>query len=173
MTLHSFETKRLFITPTQVSDSALVLELFNTPGWLRFIGDRQVHSSADAQSYIQHSMKPQQDRLGFGSYTISLQNDRQKIGLCGLYDRAGVDGIDIGFALLPRFYGKGYALEAAECMRDAAFQTFGLTTLRAITQKDNLPSQKLLEKIGMHQSGTTILPNDTLELFLYEMMRPQ
>lgn len=58
-------------------------------------------------------MRPQFERLGFGNYIMIRKSDGIKLGSCGLYDREGLDGIDIGYALMPQFERQGYAIEAA------------------------------------------------------------
>ena len=52
MDLH-FETERLLIRPIEISDAEFMLQLLNTDGWLKFIGDRNVHSIEEAAAYIQ------------------------------------------------------------------------------------------------------------------------
>ena len=75
-----FETERLFIRPTTEEDAAFLLELMNSPKWLKFIGDRKVHSIRDALQYIRAKMLPQLRHLGFSNYTILLKSNQQKIG---------------------------------------------------------------------------------------------
>lgn len=144
-----FETERLLIRPTSTGDAALTLALLNMPKWLKFIGDRNVHSIREAQNYIETKMLPQLERLGFGNYTVIRKEDNEKLGCCGLYDREGLDGVDIGFSFLERFEGKGYAYEAASRLKNAAFEDFEMETLGAITVRENSASRKLLEKLGL------------------------
>lgn len=165
----SFETERLLLIPTSESDSDFVLSLFNTPKWLANIGDRGVYSVEDAKRYIQERMRPQLERLGFSNYTIVRKSDSAKIGICGLYDRAGLDGLDIGFALLPEFEGQGFAFEAVNRLKQAAFDEFGVTEILAITLPENVLSQKLLEKLGLKYAGLFRLPNDNEDLFLFRI----
>lgn len=47
------------------------------------------------------------------SNTVIRKLDNVKIGTCGLYDREGIDGVDIGFAFLPEYEKKGFAFENA------------------------------------------------------------
>lgn len=171
MTYKTFETERLLLRPTSVKDAAFILELLNTPKWLKYIGDRHLKTEADAESYIRVKVLPQLERLGFSNYTLIRKQDRKKIGTCGLYAREGVDGIDIGFAFLPTYEKMGYGFEAAHCIKDAAFTHFGIETLRGFTTKDNVSSQNLLIKLGLKQIGTTFLPNDDTELLLFEITR--
>jgi len=85
------------------------------------------------------------------------------------YDREGLEGVDIGFAFLPEYERKGYAFESANKLKNAAFNEFGLTHINAITTKNNISSQKLLEKLGLKLNGTTKLSNDEEELLLYKI----
>jgi len=50
------------------------------------------------------------------------------LGVCGLYDRAGIEGIDIGFALLPAYKNKGYAFELANEIKRAGIEVFGISS---------------------------------------------
>lgn len=164
----SFETQRLLLKPTLEKDAAFILELLNSPKWLHYIGDRNIKCVEDAENYIREKMLPQLRRLGYSSYTIFRKTDLKKIGSCGLIDRECMKGIDIGYAILPGFEGKGYAFEAAQKLKIAAFQEFGIKTLNAITSKDNFASQKLLEKLGFSLKGVVQLPNEEKELFFYQ-----
>ncbi|MBU2996276.1 GNAT family N-acetyltransferase [Cellulophaga baltica] len=171
MNFKTFETERLILKPTSEDDATFIFHLFNTPNWLKFIGDRNITSVDKAKEYINEKMVPQLKRLGYSSYTIITKQDNLKIGSCGLYDREGVEGIDIGFAFLPEYEKKGFAFEASKRLKDAAFNDLGIEVISAITTKDNLPSQRLLEKLGLKLYGTTKLPNDEKELSLYKMER--
>ncbi|MBF2709902.1 GNAT family N-acetyltransferase [Flavobacterium soyangense] len=51
--LKTFETERLLLKPTSKEDVGFILELFNTPKWIEFIGDRKVQNSTDAEEYIE------------------------------------------------------------------------------------------------------------------------
>ena len=165
----NFETKRLYLRPTSVEDASFILQLLNTPKWLRFVGDRNVRNEKEAREYIRERMLPQLEKLGYSNYTLIRKEDRKKLGCCGLYDREGLEGVDIGFALLPKYEKQGYALEASKEMMRAAKEEFGITKIKGITSKDHYASQKLLEKLGMSCSGTVVLPDEEEELLVFEL----
>ena len=169
MPYQTFATERLYLRPVAFEDDAFIFEVLNTPKFKKFVGDRQLRTVADARNYIKTKMHPQLERLGYSSYTVIRKEDGVKLGICGLYDREGLEGIDIGFSFLPQYEGQGYAFEAANCIKEAAFHDFGIKTLKAITVKENLSSQKLIEKLGLKSLGTTTLPNDAEELLLYSL----
>lgn len=164
-----FETKRLRLQPTSEADASFLLKLLNTPKWIKYIGDRKVHSIEAAQNYIKTKMLPQLERLGYSNYTVIRKSDGAKIGSCGLYDREGLDGLDIGFAFLPQYEKQGYAFESANKIKSVALYEFNITQISGITVKENIASQKLLEKLGLIFIKTIRLPNDPEELLLYQL----
>ncbi len=164
-----YETDRLLIRPTNVEDASFILELLNTPKWLKYIGDRQLNTIEDAAAYIETKMLPQLQLLGFSNNTVIRKKDDVKIGTCGLYDRVGLDGIDIGFAFLPQYEKQGYALEAANKIKEAAINDLGITQLSGIATQDNIASHRLLEKLGLRLVGPIHIPNDDDELLLFSL----
>lgn len=169
MKYKTFETQRLLIRPVVEQDADFVLELLNTPKFLELIGDREVRSTEQARSYIRKKMLPQLYRLGFGNYAVVRKADGILLGTCGLHDREGLDGVDIGFAFLPQHERQGYALESALRLKKAAIEDFGIKHILGITSKKNLPSQKLLEKLGLKFERTITLKNmEEEEILLYK-----
>lgn len=166
-----FETERLWLKPSDTDDAAFFLELLNCETWIENIGDRNVHTLSEAENYILTKIKPQFEKLGYANYTMIRKNDLTKIGSCGLYAREGLEGIDIGYALLPKYERNGYAFEAASKLKNAAFSIFGLNNLKAFTTYTNIPSQRLLEKLGMQYVKDFMLAGDPEILRLYELRR--
>ncbi|MDQ0899079.1 RimJ/RimL family protein N-acetyltransferase [Paenibacillus sp. V4I7] len=83
-----------------------------------------------------------------------LKDSSIPIGICGLVKRDFLEeDVDVGFAFLLRFWGKGYAFEAASAVRGYAQCVLGLKRIVAITSEDNHASAKLLEKLGLHFEG--------------------
>lgn len=165
----SYETQRLNLIPTGQDDVEFILELLNTPKWLEYIGDRNVHSIADVSDYINKKITPQFERLGYGNYTVVRKSDNAKIGSCGLYDREGLEGVDIGFGFLPNYEGNGYALESAVKLKELAMSEFNIDSIAAITTENNIASQKLITKLGLEFVKFTSLADDKEELMLYQM----
>jgi len=166
----SFETERLILRPTSEEDSEFLVALLNTPKWLKYIGDRNVRSVEDAKAYVTNRIKPQLERLGYGNYTVIRKTDYAKIGACGLYDRDGIEGIDLGFAFLPKYEQQGYAFEAANRMLQAGLEEFGLSEIKAIATKDNHASHKLLTRLGFEFEKTVQLPTDFKELLQFKLI---
>ncbi len=167
--MKQFETERLTLRQMDISDAVFLVNVMNTPKWLKFIGDRNVHSEEDGVKYITDRVLSQYERLGYSNFTVIRKSDGAKVGVCGLYDRPGLEGIDIGFAFLPEYEGMGYGFEAASKIKDAAFNVFEIPKLCAITSKENVASQRLLEKIGLKPMGAIVLPGEEEEVLYYEI----
>jgi RimJ/RimL family protein N-acetyltransferase len=106
-------------------------------------------------------------RLGFGLYLVELMAGGVPIGICGLIKRAALEDVDIGFAFLPRFWGKGYAYESASAVMAYAKKAFGLTRLAAITSLENYVSAGLLEKLGFRFERVVRLSEGGAEVRLF------
>lgn len=165
MNEQTHETQRLFLRPITTDDAAFLLEVMNAPKWLSYVGDRQVNSVEDAKTYIEERMFPQFKTLGHSNNVIIRKSDQRKVGICGLYDREGLEGLDLGFALLPEYEGRNYAAEAAEAVVTYAFEGLKQLEIKAITDKKNVASQRILTKLGFQRKGTQFI--DTDEVFLF------
>jgi [ribosomal protein S5]-alanine N-acetyltransferase len=154
------ETERLILRMLTVRDSEFILELLNDPSWLQFIGDRGVRTVDDARNYILQNLVTLYDRLGFGLYLTELKGEDVPIGICGLVKRDSLADVEIGFALLPKFRGKGYAYESASAVMEYGKRTFGLNRIVAIAAPDNDASVKLLEKLGFRFESIVKLSDD-------------
>ncbi|MGH1339588.1 MAG: GNAT family N-acetyltransferase [Aureispira sp.] len=163
----AIQTTRLELRPTSKEDAAFILELLNTPKWIQNIGDRDVKEIGAAEQYIAERMEPQMKRLGFGNFTLIRIEDGKKVGTCGLYDREGLEGVDIGFALLPAYERMGYGFESAQKLMELAEHEWKLPVVQGITIEANKASQALLEKLGLVFVEHIRLPDDKEELLLY------
>ncbi len=161
------ETERLIIRDITTGDAEFQLDLMNRPKWIEFIGDRGVRSLEQARDYIEDRMLPQLDRLGFTNNVIELKPTSQPIGTCGLYDREGVTGLDIGYALLSEHEGQGYAREACAALLQYAKEKLNQQQVRAIVLPNHERSIHLLNKLGFDFEEKVNIPNDPEELNLY------
>ncbi|EMR03083.1 GNAT family N-acetyltransferase [Cesiribacter andamanensis] len=162
------ETERLLLRQMSLADAPFMLALLNTPGWLQHIGDRAVKTVAQAEQYLLNGILKSYQEQGFGFWLVELKESRQPVGIAGLIRREGMPDVDLGYALLPQFEGRGYALESASATLTYARQVLGLGRILAITSQQNEGSIRLLEKIGFRRQGSICLPGSSEELFLFE-----
>jgi RimJ/RimL family protein N-acetyltransferase len=143
------QTERLLLRQLTLTDTPFIIELLNTEGWIKYIGDRNVKTAEQARQYLSNGPIKSYADNGFGLYMVALQNNHIPIGMCGLIKRDYLPHPDIGYAFLPQYAGQGYAFEAAKAVLQYAFNHLQKEKILAITLADNASSVKLLQKLGM------------------------
>lgn len=161
------ETERLGAREFVLEDAPFIVRLLNSPGWLQFIGDRKVKTEEEAKTYLENGPLKSYREYGFGLYLIERKVDKTAIGMCGILKRERLDDPDIGFAYLPEFHGKGYALEMAQAMLQYARERLLITGVSAIVLPSNAPSIRILEKLGLRPIKSIYFPGNNEELLLY------
>jgi len=162
-----FETDRLLLRHLSLNDAGFILELLNSPSWLQFIGDRGVKNQGAACDYILNGPLKMYAHLGFGLFLAELKDNQIPIGICGFLKREELTDVDIGFAFLPTYCGKGYAYESAVAMMKYGTTALGFKRIAAITVPENQSSIKLLEKLGMRFEKMVVDSNDNKEVMLF------
>jgi len=161
--MSQLKTERLILRHLTVDDAEFILTLLNEPSFLRYIGDKKVRNLDDARQYILNGPVASYDRHGFGLNLIELKESHTPIGMCGLLKRDELPAPDIGFALLPDFWNKGFAFEAAT----AVLQDARLERVLAITSLDNDASINLLQRLGFSFEKVTRLSADGEQVRLF------
>ncbi|RPJ19543.1 MAG: N-acetyltransferase [Chloroflexi bacterium] len=165
--MNVLETERLILRQFSAEDAEFILELLNEPSFIQNIGDRGVRTPSDAGSYILNGPVASYARNGFGLYLVLLKETSESIGMCGLIKRAGLEDVDIGYAFLPKFWSRGYAVESALAVKAYAKDVIGLKRMVAITDPANAGSVRVLERIGLHFEKMVRLSDDDIELKLF------
>ena len=158
--LTNLQTERLLLRPFTIDDAEFILTLLNEPSFLRYIGDKKVRNLDDARQYILNGPVASYERHGFGLCLVELRKSHTPIGMCGLLKRDELPDPDIGFALLPDFWSKGFAFEASTAVLDDARERLKLERILAITSVDNHASIDLLQRLGFTFEGVRRLASD-------------
>ncbi len=165
-------TPRLRLRPLTEDDADFIVVLLNDPDWLRFIGDKQVRTPADAQRYLREGPIAMVARHGHGLACVERRSDGQALGLCGLIRRETLDDVDLGFAFLPAARGHGHALEAAQATLAFGFEVLGLRRIVAITDPANSASARVLKAAGLQFERRLPATAQGVALDLYAVARP-
>jgi RimJ/RimL family protein N-acetyltransferase len=166
------ETERLRLSQLSSPDDApFILELLNDPGFIQNIGDRGVRTLPQAGDYIDNGPVASYEKFGFGLYLVETREPRVRVGICGLLRRDFHPDVEIGFAFLPQFRGKGYALEAASAVMTLGLKTLRLQRIVALTALHNRDSMKVLEHLGLKFERMIQFPGNPEEsrLFAYQV----
>lgn len=161
------ETDRLRLRRISVDDAEFILRLLNEPSFIQNIGDRGVRTIEDARAYILNGPVASYEKFGFGLWLVEQKESSLPIGMCGLLKRDVLEHVDIGYALVPEFWSKGYALESASAVMSYAREKLGANQVLAVVNADNQSSIRLLEKMGFHYEKMVRLAEDAPEIKLY------
>ena len=167
--MNIIETERLRLRRLTIDDAEFILELLNDPSFIRNIGDKRVRTEADARLYISSGPRASYERFGFGLDLVELKESGLPIGICGLLKRESLEDVEVGFAFLPKFWSKGYALESAAAVKKYGIEMLKLKRIVAIVNPDNAGSIRLLEKLGMKYERMFRLPDAETEVMLYAL----
>lgn len=161
------ETERLQLREFTLADAPYMLRQLNEPSFIENIADRGVRNVQQAEAYLQNGAMASYQNSGFGFWAVIEKTSEQIIGMCGLVKRDDLPHPDLGYSYLPEYFGNGYAFEAAQACLQAAKTDFHLQNILAIVNTENIPSKKLLEKLGYQFQDMIALYENEPDLCLY------
>lgn len=150
----SFESERL---------TTRLLTLDDVPAWAEFFEDSE--ATAFFQTFLPKTSATEQARFWiekqlaryaerrFGLHALIDKKTGAFVGQCGLLaqDVNGQPETEVGYSILPRYWGQGYAAEAAKLFFDHAFTVLQEPYVVSIIDKANLKSQRVAEKNGLYR----------------------
>lgn len=161
------ETERLVLREMTTDDADLMLEMLNEPAFIKFVADRGVRTLRESADYIATKIVPSYAQFGFGFYIVQVKASGERAGMCGLIKREALEHVDVGFSILERHGGRGYATEAARALMQYGLTTLGLARIVAITAPGNVRSAAVLEKLGLRFQKMIQIPGYGFESRLF------
>ena len=111
-------------------------------------------STAQSDAFLQRIQNAFDER-GYGLYAVEELKSKQLIGFIGfIYQTFEADFtpcVEIGWRLLPDFWGKGYATEGATACLNHGFYQLGFQSVYSFTAVVNNRSEKVMKKIGLQK----------------------
>jgi RimJ/RimL family protein N-acetyltransferase len=153
------ETARLILRPFQEEDAVEFASYRSDPEVARYQGWEAPYSLEKARDFVQQMKSIYPGENGFWyQFAIELKDSPLDapplIGDCAFHLLAeDPSQAEIGFTLSRPYQGLGYASEAVSCLLDWIFEEFDLHRVRANCDVENLPSARLLERLGMRQEA--------------------
>ena len=157
----TYTTDRLLLHEINLDDAEFISELVNTPEWIKYIGDKNIKSIADANEYIQKIINNPNTIF----WVVRIQDQQIPIGIITFMKRDYLDHYDIGFAFLSKHTKKGYAQEASIAVLNDAIKNSNHKQILATTVKENTNSIQLLEKLGLRFYKEIINENRLLQVY--------
>lgn len=145
------KTARIGFSIWTQEDTALAELLWGDPEVTRYICASGIFCKEDIQNRLQTEISNESVYQVQYWPIFELTTD-DLIGCCGLRPHQA-DEYEIGFHLRPKYWGQGYASEAADAVIDYAFTVFRAGKLFAGHNPENIKSRKLLYKLGFIYTG--------------------
>lgn len=145
------ETRRLRLRSWKMADVQRYHEACNTPAVMRWLGG--VQSRAELKRDVRYFIRSEA-KEGFTYWVVERLRDNAFLGFCGLVRIPDRDcpfrgAVEIGWRIRQREWRKGYAFEAASAVLTDAFAVFDADIVVSRTAAGNLPSQRLMRKLGL------------------------
>ena len=169
-------TERLVLREPRLDDVDDILELIEDEGVMRWIGGE----AGDRAMAVEHVERwiARWERDDVGVFSVVL--DERVIGRVGLlvwdpriwetssYELAGEHAQpELGWALAQRFWGHGYATEAARAAREWAYAERGVERLISLIAPDNVRSERVAEKLGATPTELIETPHSPARVWVH------
>lgn len=161
MTGPVLQTERLTLRPIALEDFPRWAEMMGDPEAARFLGGAQPASTA-WRGFM--TMAGAWSLTGISMFSLIERETGLWLGRIGPWRPEGWPGTEVGWGLHPDAQGRGYGVEAAVATIDYAFDVLGWTEVIHCIDPDNVPSQRLAERVGSYNQGPTRLPPPFHEL---------
>lgn len=161
MTGPVLETERLTLRPIALEDFPRWAEMMGDPEAAKFLGGAQPAAVA-WRGFM--TMAGAWSLTGVSMFSLVERSSGLWVGRIGPWQPHGWPGTEVGWGLHPDAQGRGYGVEAATATIDYAFDVLGWTDVIHCIDPDNVPSQRLAERVGSRNLGPTRLPPPFHEL---------
>ncbi|PRY20766.1 RimJ/RimL family protein N-acetyltransferase [Pseudosporangium ferrugineum] len=172
----TLETGRLILRCWRDDDLDALAAVNADPEVMRYIMDGSVRTrdeSAEALAKMRRDWREQ----GFGLFAVELRDSGELAGWAGLAVPAFLPevlpAVEIGWRLARRFWGHGYATEAATAALRFGFADPGLDRIISIRHENNLRSARVMEKLGIGYAFSTTVPSNQQPVAVHAITRHQ
>lgn len=164
------KTDRLGFRHWTSDDLPLALAVWGDAEVTRFVGGP--FSSEQVAARLQREITSMSSH-GVQYWPIFLLNTWEHVGVAGMRYRELKDPpYSVGYYLLPKYWGKGFATEAGRAVITFAFEELNAKSLFAGHHPENAASGKVLEKLGFHFTHKELYPPTDLMHHSYLLERP-
>lgn len=165
----AIETQRLKLRKFELSDAEAVLKFSSHPEVSRYTGDAgKVMNLDQAKNLIINVWHSDYEKYGYGRLALIDKQSDQVIGFCGLKYLEDFKMTDLGYRMLPEFWGRGYATESSRAVLEYAKDKMNFSELMAMAAVENKASQNVLLKLGFKETGRKEL--DSLMAIIYQLL---
>lgn len=152
------QTPRFWLRQFEPTDVDDIFELDASPQVHAYLGGNPIISKKEAEKTVAF-VRQQYQEIGFGRWAVIEKTSGNFMGWSGIkLEKLQVNGfteyVDVGYRLKPEYWGQGVATETATEALRYAFQTLHLPEVHGAANIENLASNRVLAKIGLHKKNT-------------------
>jgi RimJ/RimL family protein N-acetyltransferase len=164
------KTPRLILTPWQAGDAAMVAALHSTPETSQFVSTGAPWSVDYAAKRIEGWMTEYKNH-GTGKLKLLSKEDGRFIGRAGFSWSEETASFELGYSIMQKEWGRGFATEIAAALRQWFFAAMPHDRFIAFAHVDNAASQAVLRKAGMNETERRDYKGRPFQFF--ESLRPR
>lgn len=146
MIIPTLETERLRLRAFTVADLEPYGEMYADESFVRFLSGKPLSKAQVWENLA--LILGHWHLLGYGIWALESRETGELVGRAGLLNLPGWPDVEVCWALAPRFWGNGYATEAAQASVDWAFAEAGLTRLISLVHPENRASAAVALRLG-------------------------
>ena len=133
---------------------------------MRYLGSGlEGRTRAECEQTIERLVERASARPGFGLLHASLRDGGGFVGGCGLFPVPDGNDIEIAYRLPHARWGQGFATEMARAVLAHGLDDLGLARIVGLTWPENVPSQRVLQKIGMRREADAEHYERTMQVY--------
>jgi [ribosomal protein S5]-alanine N-acetyltransferase len=150
----SLMTNRLCLRRLNESDDSDMFEYTRNPEVTRFLSWEPQTEIAQTRQYISKLIAEYNSGNSY-AWAVEIADLKKFIGVVRIFDVSfGNKRGELSYVINPVYQGKGFAFEAIKAIIEFCFSEVGLNRIQAKCTVDNLPSERVLQKLGMSYEGT-------------------
>jgi ribosomal-protein-alanine N-acetyltransferase len=158
------ETKRLDLRKWTNADADALFEILRDAEVVRYISDGKPFSLQKTKEFLFWAENYECEN-GLCRWQVIEKESGKIVGSSGFARPQVTTEIELGYLFAQKHWGKGFATEITGAVMVYGFQKFGFRKVIAMTELENIASQRVLEKIGFTKRGVEIYDNVELLFF--------
>lgn len=147
------ETKRFRLKKLVDEYKESLINLFSDDDVMKYSGTEVLDAEKQAEFYLKKIKSMYKERQGI-RWAIINKESNEFIGDIGLYN---IDfysnNTEVGYSILKKFWRQGVVTECIKEIEKFAFEKLNMNRIIAMIDKNNIPSIKLVEKLGFYRDG--------------------
>jgi len=146
-------TERLVVRRFRAADAPVLAAYRSDEDIARYQSWETPFTLDRAVDFVEYMAAADPGRPGWFQWAVELAEDRALIGDVGVGLHKNLMQADLGFTFAPERHGRGYATEAVRAVLDRLFKVQGVRRVSAECDARNLPSARLLDRVGFAREG--------------------